>query len=120
MIKTIVIALFFIPFVVFIGWIIIVASGALRSERQERLSPTTYNPNRAYVNWTPGDGWPRGPFLYYECTQCKGTVPSKPGTPSHCQCGNLFADRERIGAKDETKIRLFEERPENNPNPVPR
>lgn len=119
MVKTITIVLFFIPFAVFIGWIIIVASGVLRSERRERLSPTIYNPNRAYVNWSPRDGWPRGPFLHYECTLCGGAVPSKSRVATQCQCGNLFADAERVGAKEGAKVRLFEERAENNPNPVP-
>ncbi len=119
MIRLIIIALFFIPFVVFIGWIVTVASGAMRSERRERLSPTTFHPNRAYVNWTSRDGWPRGPFLSYECTLCGGNIPSKSLTADHCQCGNVFVDGERIGAKDVSKVRLFEERPENNPNPVP-
>ena len=119
MVKFLVIALFFIPFAVFIGWIAFVASGALRSERRERLSPTTFNPNRAYVSWTPRDGWPRGPFLGYKCTICGESVPSKSSDASQCQCGNVFSDGARLGAKDENKVRLFEERPENNPNPIP-
>ncbi|BCM92853.1 hypothetical protein IAD21_04737 [Abditibacteriota bacterium] len=118
MVKPLIIAMFFIPAVVFLGWVIMVAAGALRSEHRERLSPTTFNPNRAYVNWTPRDGWPRGPFLHYECTLCGGVVPSK-SRSTQCQCGNVSADGERIGVKDVSKVRLFEERPENNPNPVP-
>ncbi len=115
MLKFFVIALFFVPFFIFLAWLAIGAVGILKSEKQERDSPTSYNPNRAYINWRPRDGWPRGPFLNYECALCKASVGSKQTRETQCECGNVFVGPERIGAKDESQIRLFEEKPDNNP-----
>ncbi len=120
MLRLAVIALFFVPFAIFVGWLIFGAIGVWRGEMAERAAPTVFNPNRAYINWRPRDGWPRGPFLNYECVLCGASVPSKTGAEMRCECGNLFVGPEQIGAREEEKVRLFEERPENNPNPLAR
>ena len=115
MVKFAVVALFLLPFVAFIAWLLVVGIGVLKSEKIERESPTTYHPNRAYLNWRPRDGWPRGPFLSYECSLCGQSIPSKPTRPLQCGCGNVFVDAERVLAQDESKVRLFEEKEGNNP-----
>lgn len=112
MAKFAIIALFFIPFVLFLAWLAFGFVGMLQSEKRERESPTVFHPNRAYINWTPRDGWPRGPFLNYECAICGKALPSKPRAEMKCRCGNLVVDVGRIGADDETKIRIFEEKPD--------
>ncbi len=118
MAKLAIIALFFLPFAIFVGWLAVGFVGVLRAEKRERESPTVFNPNHAYINWQARDGWPRGPFLSYQCAICGQALPSKSFEPKRCECGNLFVEAGRIGAKDETKVRLFEDRPENNPNPL--
>ena len=118
MIKFALLALLFLPFAAFIGWLVFVLIAALRAEKLERELPTRFNPNRAYVRWTPRDGWPRGPFLLYECAICGQALPSKATQAEQCECGNLVVEAGRIGANDATKVRLFEDRPENNPNPL--
>ena len=112
MAKTAIIALFFLPFAIFVVWLIVGFIGVLCSEKRERESPTVYNPSRAYINWRASDGWPRGPFLNYECAMCGQALPSKPFNPKRCECGNLSVDSGRIVARDETKVRLFEEKPD--------
>lgn len=111
MVKFLIIAPFVLIFLSLVGWLAFVLLGAFRAEQREKLSPTIYNPNRFYVNWRPRDGWPRGPFLNYECALCGESFASKQSQSSECKCGNVFVGPERIGAKDESKVRLFEEKP---------
>lgn len=115
MVNFAVVALFLLPFLAFLAWLIVVGIGVLRSEKIERESPTTYHPNRAYLNWRSRDGWPRGPFLSYECSLCGQSISSKPKRPAECRCGNVSVDSERVRALDESKVRLFEEKEGNNP-----
>ncbi len=110
MAKFIVFVPFFLIFASLVGWLVFVLIGAFRAERRERESPTVFNPNRAYINWRPRDGWPRGPFLNYECALCGASVGSKQTRETQCKCGNVFVGPGQIGAKDETKIRLYEEK----------
>jgi len=118
MLRLAIILLFFVPFAVFVVWLSVGFVAMLRAEKKEQESPTTFHPNRAYIHWTPRDGWPRGPFLRYECALCDEALPSKTSVLLRCECGNLFIDARSIGADDESKVRLFEDRPENNPNPI--
>jgi len=117
MLRLAILVLLFVPFAVFVAWLSVGFVHLLRAEKRERESPTTFHPNRAYIHWAPRDGWPRGPHLRYECARCGEALPSKTNSPLRCECGNLFIDARSIGADDEAKVRLFEDRPENNPMP---
>lgn len=56
-------------------------------------------------------GYPVGPHRFYKCLICSEVLPSRPKDSMQCRCGNVFIDVDagRMGARDESKIRLLEE-----------
>lgn len=66
---------------------------------------------KRYADLDPKRGWPSQAGLFYECTLCGDVFPSRPSGYIRCQCRNFSIDVEagRMGAKNESAIRLFEE-----------
>ena len=56
-------------------------------------------------------GYPVGRDLFYECEICGDVLPALPSDEfARCKCKNITIDisSARIGAKDESKVRVFE------------
>ena len=66
---------------------------------------------KKYIAFDPKVVWPSQEGLFYECTLCGDVFPSRPSGYVRCQCRNFSIDVEaaRMGAKNESAIRLFEE-----------
>jgi hypothetical protein len=52
---------------------------------------------------------PKGPEYYYRCDICRAILPSNPGHPCECACGNVALDPEmfKMGVDDYTKFSVL-------------
>ena len=64
---------------------------------------------KQYIDYDFSKGWPVKHGLYYECLICKTVIPSDIKTHACCRCKNFSFDSDygRMGANDESQIRLF-------------
>ncbi len=69
-------------------------------------------PRKLPIAFDPKRSWPRKDGYYYECMICQDTISGMVPTYVRCRCRNLSIDPEagRMGAREESKIRLFEKR----------
>ena len=65
--------------------------------------------SKMYVDFDPGQGYPKGEDLFYECTSCGIEMPSSPHENLCCKCFNIFydLDEDQFTVNDTTKIALF-------------
>ncbi|TWB41122.1 hypothetical protein FBZ90_108146 [Nitrospirillum pindoramense] len=47
---------------------------------------------RRPLPFSPGQGYPAGKKISYECLSCSDTVPSMPAHFAECRCGNITVD----------------------------
>ncbi|MBN8711688.1 MAG: hypothetical protein J0I10_20120 [Verrucomicrobia bacterium] len=68
-------------------------------------------PMKTYLDFDPRKGWPSRSGLFYECQICGDVIASAPAEYARCRCRNFSIDVDagRMGARDEEKVRLFEE-----------
>lgn len=58
-------------------------------------------------------GYPSGKSIFYECQICGDIIPSLPKNEvAECTCKNVLVDisSARIGTRDESKVKVFEEK----------
>ena len=69
-------------------------------------------PHESYVDFDPKQGWPCAADLFYECMRCHKVLPSMPNDNLWCDCYNLCIDVDavRLGAEDESSIKLIRRR----------
>jgi len=64
---------------------------------------------RQYIEFDPGLGYPTGENVYYECLNCKMSIPSIPKVSLGCLCKNILIDLEygRLSIKDHEKFEAY-------------
>ena len=67
---------------------------------------------RNYIKPDFSKGYPGDINIFYECQVCKEIINSRPAESVECKCENIRIDPGfgRMAIKDESKVKVFEEK----------